>query len=69
MDAWVWTDHGHVFANAQPANVVLFGIHVAVGDFTTAARPTPTVEKTSDGGTADMVDAEKRQVAKLVRHF
>jgi uncharacterized membrane protein YoaK (UPF0700 family) len=43
MDAWVWMDHGHVFANAQTANVVLFGIHVAAGDFTTAARHVPPV--------------------------
>ena len=43
MDAWVYMDHGHVFANAQTANVVLFGIHVAAGDFTTAARHVPPV--------------------------
>jgi uncharacterized membrane protein YoaK (UPF0700 family) len=41
MDAWVYMDHGHVFANAQTANVALFGIYVAAGDFTIAARHVP----------------------------
>jgi uncharacterized membrane protein YoaK (UPF0700 family) len=43
MDAWVYMEHGHVFANAQTANVVLFGIHVASGDFTAAARHVPSM--------------------------
>jgi uncharacterized membrane protein YoaK (UPF0700 family) len=43
MDAWVYMDHGHVFANAQTGNVVLFGIHVAAGDFTAAARHVPPI--------------------------
>jgi uncharacterized membrane protein YoaK (UPF0700 family) len=43
MDAWVYMDHGHVFANAQTANVVLFAIHVAGGDFTAAARHVPSI--------------------------
>jgi uncharacterized membrane protein YoaK (UPF0700 family) len=43
MDAWVYMDHGHVFANAQTANVVLFGIHAAAGDFTAAARHVPSI--------------------------
>jgi uncharacterized membrane protein YoaK (UPF0700 family) len=43
MDAWVYMDHGHVFANAQTGNVVLFGIHVAAGDFTAAARHVPSI--------------------------
>jgi uncharacterized membrane protein YoaK (UPF0700 family) len=43
MDAWVYMDHGHVFANAQTANVVLFGIHVAAGDFAAAARHVPPI--------------------------
>jgi uncharacterized membrane protein YoaK (UPF0700 family) len=43
MDAWVYMDHGHVFANAQTANVVLVGIHVAAGDFTAAARHVPSI--------------------------
>ena len=43
MDAWVYMDHGHVFANAQTGNVVLFGIHVAAGDFIAAARHVPSM--------------------------
>jgi uncharacterized membrane protein YoaK (UPF0700 family) len=43
MDAWVYIDHGHVFANAQTGNVVLFGIHVAAGDFAAAARNVPSI--------------------------
>jgi uncharacterized membrane protein YoaK (UPF0700 family) len=43
MDAWVYMDHGHVFANAQTGNVVLFGIHAAAGDFTAAARHVPSI--------------------------
>jgi uncharacterized membrane protein YoaK (UPF0700 family) len=43
MDAWVYMDHGHVFANAQTGNVVLFGIHVAAGNFTAAARHVPSI--------------------------
>jgi uncharacterized membrane protein YoaK (UPF0700 family) len=43
MDAWVYMDHGHVFANAQTGNVVMFGIHVADGDFTSAARHVPPI--------------------------
>lgn len=43
MDAWVYMDHGHVFANAQTANVVLFGIHVAAGDLAAAARHVPSI--------------------------
>jgi uncharacterized membrane protein YoaK (UPF0700 family) len=43
MDAWVYMDHGHVFANAQTGNVVLFGIHAAAGDFAAAARHVPSI--------------------------
>jgi len=43
MDAWVYMDHGRVFANAQTGNVVLFGIHAAAGDFTAAARHVPPI--------------------------
>jgi uncharacterized membrane protein YoaK (UPF0700 family) len=43
MDAWVYMDHGHVFANAQTANVVLFAIYVAGGDLTAAARHVPSI--------------------------
>jgi uncharacterized membrane protein YoaK (UPF0700 family) len=43
MDAWVYMDHGHVFANAQTGNVVLIGVHVASGDFTSAAQHVPPI--------------------------
>ena len=43
MDAWVYMDHGHVFANAQTSNVVLFAIHAAGGDLTAAARHVPSI--------------------------
>jgi uncharacterized membrane protein YoaK (UPF0700 family) len=38
LDAWVYMDHGHVFASAQTGNVVLFATDVAAGDFAAAAR-------------------------------
>ena len=31
MDAWVYLDHGHVFANAQSGNVVMIGTELAAG--------------------------------------
>ena len=43
IDAWVYTDHGHVFANAQTGNVVLLGIYVAAGNFAAAARHVPSI--------------------------
>ena len=33
LDAWVYIDHGHVFANAQTGNVTLMMIAIARGDF------------------------------------
>ena len=41
MDAWVYLDHGHVFANAQTGNVVLFSILVATGRYADAMRHVP----------------------------
>lgn len=43
MDAWVYLDHGHVFANAQSGNVVLMSIALARGDGFGAARRLPSL--------------------------
>ena len=38
LDAFVYLDHGHVFANAMTGNVVLLGIALVTGDFHQALR-------------------------------
>ena len=43
MDAWVWIDHGRVFANAQSGNVVLMSIALAQGDGIGAATHLPSL--------------------------
>ena len=36
LDAYTYVARGHVFANAQTGNIVLFGLHVAEGNWLTA---------------------------------
>ena len=43
MDAWVYLDHGHVFANAQSGNVVLMGLALARFDVGAAATHLPSL--------------------------
>ena len=43
MDAWVYLAHGHLFANAQTGNVVLFAIYAAAGELTDAAHIVPSI--------------------------
>ena len=43
MDAWVYLDHGHVFANAQTGNVVLMAIELAAGHLDRAWRHVPSL--------------------------
>ena len=43
MDAWVYLDHGHIFANAQTGNIVLFALHVTAGELTDAWHVVPSV--------------------------
>ena len=43
LDAWVYLDHGHIFANAQTGNIVLFAISLAAGDAAGAWRPIPSI--------------------------
>ena len=43
LDAYSYLDRGHVFANAQSANVVLFGIRASAGSWTAAAHYIPPV--------------------------
>ena len=43
LDAWVYLDHGHVFANAQTGNVVLMGIELAAGHGEAAWRHVPSL--------------------------
>lgn len=42
MDACVYLDHGHVLANAQSGNLVLFALHLAAGEFGLALRHLPS---------------------------
>ena len=43
MDAWVYLAHGHLFANAQTGNVVLFAIHLAAGEVGDAMHFVPSI--------------------------
>ena len=38
MDSYAYIAHGHVFANAQTGNVVLFAVNAAAGDWSQALR-------------------------------
>ncbi len=43
MDAWVYLAHGHVFANAQTGNVVLFAVDLMAGDAGQAVHYLPSI--------------------------
>jgi hypothetical protein len=43
MDAWVYSAHGHVFANAQSGNIVLMGVALAGGDVARATTHLPSL--------------------------
>jgi uncharacterized membrane protein YoaK (UPF0700 family) len=43
LDAFTWLAHGHVLANTQSANVVLLGVHAALGDWAQAFRHVPPI--------------------------
>ena len=43
LDAYAYLAHDHVFANAQTGNVVLLGVHAAVGDWTQAIKHIPPI--------------------------
>lgn len=43
MDAYAFIAHGHVFANAQTGNVVLFAVYASQADWSRAARHVPPV--------------------------
>jgi uncharacterized membrane protein YoaK (UPF0700 family) len=43
MDAYSYLAHGHVFANAQTANVIFFSIYVTGGQWAAAARHLPPI--------------------------
>ena len=43
MDSYAYIAHGHVFANAQTGNVVLFAVNAAAGDWSQALRHVPPV--------------------------
>lgn len=38
MDAYSYIGRGHVFANAQTGNILLFGVSLSTGDFSTSIR-------------------------------
>ncbi|WP_428488393.1 YoaK family protein [Rhodopila sp.] len=43
LDVWVYLTHGHVFANAQTGNIVLFAIGLAAGHTVEALRHVPSM--------------------------
>jgi uncharacterized membrane protein YoaK (UPF0700 family) len=43
LDAYSYLARGHVFANAQTGNVVLFGVRAAAGDWTAAWKTLPSI--------------------------
>jgi uncharacterized membrane protein YoaK (UPF0700 family) len=43
LDAYSYLARGHVFANAQTGNVVLFGVRVAASDWTSAWKTLPPI--------------------------
>ena len=43
LDAYSYLARGHVFANAQTGNVVLFGVRTAAGDWTSAYKTLPAI--------------------------
>jgi uncharacterized membrane protein YoaK (UPF0700 family) len=43
LDAYSYLARGHVFANAQTGNVVLFGVRAASGDWTSAYKTLPSI--------------------------
>src|SRR5580658_7225867 len=43
MDAYAYLAHGHVFANAQTGNVVLFSVFASGGQWAQAARHLPPI--------------------------
>jgi uncharacterized membrane protein YoaK (UPF0700 family) len=43
LDAYSYLARGHVFANAQTGNVVLFGVRAAAGDWTSALATLPSI--------------------------
>ena len=43
LDAYSYLARGHVFANAQTGNVVLFGVRAAAGNWTSACKTLPSI--------------------------
>ena len=43
LDAYSYLARGHVFANAQTGNVVLFGVRAAAGNWTSAWKTLPSI--------------------------
>lgn len=43
LDAYSYLAHGHIFANAQTGNVVLFGVYASSGDWVQALRAVPPI--------------------------
>jgi uncharacterized membrane protein YoaK (UPF0700 family) len=43
LDAFTWIAHGHVFANAQTANIVLLGLFAALGQWSQSLRHVPPI--------------------------
>ena len=58
MDAWVYSAHGHVFANAQSGNIVLMGVALADGDVARAATHLPSLLAFAIGALASRLSGE-----------
>jgi uncharacterized membrane protein YoaK (UPF0700 family) len=43
LDAFTWIAHGRVFANAQTANIVMFGLFAASGQWSQSLRHIPSI--------------------------
>ena len=58
MDAWVYSAHGHVFANAQSGNIVLMGVALAGGDVARATTHLPSLLAFVTGALASRLSGE-----------
>lgn len=66
MDAYSYMCRGHVFANAQTGNILLFGVNLSTGDFQTALRYLFPVVAFSFGiAIADIVKHRFKNLEKL----
>ncbi|MCF0127727.1 MAG: DUF1275 domain-containing protein [Pseudobutyrivibrio sp.] len=67
MDAYSYLFRGHVFANAQTGNMLLFGVNLAAGDFITATNYLwPVLAFTAGIILSDIINTRK---SNLIMHW